>query len=141
LARKRLNGAATGRTVLVIDDNQELLLSTQQVIARAGHEVHAASGGAEGLAILATKPVDLVLVDYFMPVMPGEEFIRELRRSDRSLPVILQPGYANEKPPRELLENLDIQGYHDKNDGPVKLLMWVEADLNRSYGLCPPTHA
>jgi hypothetical protein len=39
-----------------------------------------------------------------------EDFVRELRRSDRSLPIILQTGYANEKPPRELLHSLDIQG-------------------------------
>src|SRR5439155_1091057 len=39
---------------------------------------------------------------------------------------VLQTGYAGEKPPREMLSRLAIQGYHDKTDGPDGLLLWVD---------------
>ena len=35
----------------------------------------------------------------------------------------------DEKPPREMLQRLDIQGYHDKTDGPEKLLLWVDVSI------------
>ena len=60
--------------------------------------------------------------------MTGEEVVK-VRNFNQHTQVILQTGYAGEHPPREMLKKLDIQGYHDKTDGPEKLLMWVEIGL------------
>src|SRR5205814_5963852 len=43
--------------------------------------------------------------------------------------IILQTGYAGEEPPRVMLAELDIQGYHDKADDPERLLLWVDVAL------------
>ncbi len=132
MPRKRTT-VSTGRSVLVIDDNAEYLTSTARIIARDGHEVLTASSGEDGLRILRARSVDLVLVDYFMPGMTGEQFVSELRAFDASVQVILQTGYASEQPPRELLRRLDIQGYHDKSEGPAKLALWVDVGLRAAY--------
>ena len=69
------------------------------------------------------------LVDYLMPRMTGEELVGHIRALDPTVQVILQTGYAGEKPPREMMRRLDIQGYHDKAEGPEKLLLWVDVAL------------
>jgi diguanylate cyclase (GGDEF)-like protein len=69
------------------------------------------------------------LLDYFMPVMTGEQVVGELRKFDPMVQVILHTGYASERPPRELLQRLNIQGYYDKTEGPEQLLLWTTVGL------------
>ena len=116
----------TGRTVLVVDDQVETLSSVRMLLEREGHRVLTAESGLQALELLAREPVQLLLVDYFMPVMNGEELIRAVRERDCLIQIVLQTGYAGEKPPREMLSRLAIQGYHDKTDGPDRLLLWVD---------------
>ncbi|HOX52805.1 MAG TPA: diguanylate cyclase, partial [Fibrobacteria bacterium] len=51
---------------------------------------------------------------------------------DPTLQVVLLTGYSSEKPPREMMQRLDIQGYCDKSRGPDELLVWVELSLRHS---------
>ena len=48
---------------------------------------------------------------------------------DEFVQIVMQTGFAGPKPPRTLLAELDIQGYHNKADGPDALLMWVDVGL------------
>src|SRR5690606_26160456 len=64
-----------------------------------------------------------------MPGMTGEEVVREIRKRDQLVQIILQTGYSGEKPARVMLRELDIQGYHDKGDGAERLLLWVDCAL------------
>jgi len=135
VARKTVKQAHTGRSVLLVDDSEEYLRAAARVIERDGHEVLTAGSAADGLAILRSREVDLVLVDFLMPAMTGEDFVRELRTFQPTTQVILQTGYASEHPPRELLRRLDIQGYHDKSEGPEKLALWVDVGLKAAFTL------
>jgi diguanylate cyclase (GGDEF)-like protein len=133
MVRKRITTTSSGRTILLVDDNVEYLTASRRLIERDGHEVLIAESGLDGLAILRARRVDVVLVDYHMPHMNGEAFVTELRAFDPLAQVILQTGYANEHPPREMLRRLDIQGYHDKSDGPERLCLWVDVALKAAY--------
>jgi signal transduction histidine kinase len=119
----------TGRTILVVDDQIDTLTSVRKLLEREGHHVLTAESGAEALTLLAHEPIQLLLVDYFMPVMDGEELIRRVREREGLIQIVLQTGYAGEKPPREMLARLAIQGCHDKSDGPERLLLWVDVAL------------
>ncbi len=70
-----------------------------------------------------------------MPRMSGEEVVRAIRNIDSDVQIILQTGYSGEKPPREMLKLLDIQGYHDKSEGPDRLLLWVDVTLKAAGNL------
>lgn len=120
---------ASGRTILVVDDQAETLESVRALLRREGHRVLVAGSGARALALLAENRVDVVIADYFMPVMNGEVLIRAIRERDSLVQIILQTGYAGDKPPREMLQRLAIQGYHDKSEGPERLLVWVDVAL------------
>jgi diguanylate cyclase (GGDEF)-like protein len=133
MARKYKSEKTSGRTVLLVDDNQEYLEATKLVLEHDGHQVIEATSGKDAIQILQKTSVDLVLLDYFMPEMTGEETVIEIRKFNPSLQIILQTGYASENPPRDLLKRLNIQGYHDKSEGTEKLLLWVDVGLKASY--------
>jgi len=129
MARKRTVPTPSGYTILVIDDQQEALTSAHLLLTKEGHRVLTAASGQKALAVFRSDQVHLVIVDYFMPGMSGEEVIQEIRKKDEDVQILLQTGYSGEKPPREMLRSLDIQGYHDKSEGPDHLLLWVDVAL------------
>lgn len=126
---------STGYTILLTDDNLDYLQVTKRLLEREGHTVLTASSGQEALEILKRDRIDLLLLDYYMPGMTGEQVVTELRRWNPYVQVILQTGYASEQPPRDLLRRLDIQGYYDKSEGPDKLLLWTEVGLKAAYSI------
>lgn len=125
----------SGKTLILVDDDLDYLEATRALLESEGHRVLSAQDGAAALAVLGTQPADVLLLDYFMPGLTGEEVVTELRKTDRRIQVVLQTGYSSERPPREMLKRLDIQGYHDKSDGPDKLLLWADAALKQAAAL------
>lgn len=128
MARKRQR-PSSGYTVLVVDDQEEALRSVRDLLEREGHLVLTAQSGEAAMELFKENEIHLILIDYFMPGMTGEQLIRAIRQFDRYVQIILQTGYAGEKPARIMMAELDIQGYHDKTEGPDRLLLWVDAGL------------
>ena len=87
------------RTILLVDDSREYLETTGKLLEREGHTVLTAASGAEALAIAKGERVDLMLVDYFMPGMTGEDLVRQVRKFRPYLQIIIQTGYAGSSPP------------------------------------------
>ncbi len=121
--------AGSSYTILVVDDQQEALISVRRLLEREGHTVLTAEGGERALALFKQHEIHLILVDYFMPRVTSELLLREIRKFDPFVQIILLTGYSAEKPARMVLADLDIQGYHDKAEGPEKLLLWVDLGL------------
>lgn len=135
MTRKSNTAGLSGYTVLLVDDNPEYLQAARLLLEREGHVVICASDGSEALTRLREQKIDLLLLDYYMPGMTGEEVVTQLRQFNPLVQVILQTGYASEQPPRKLLRRLDIQGYYDKTEGPEKLLLWTDVGLKAAYAI------
>jgi diguanylate cyclase (GGDEF)-like protein len=135
MPRKHRQMLDTGRVVLLVDDDADYLEATRVLLESEGHQVLVANDGTGALAVLGAQPADILLLDYFMPGLTGEDVVTELRKTNRRIQVVLQTGYSSERPPREMLKRLDIQGYHDKSDGPDKLLLWADAALKQAAAL------
>lgn len=75
--------------VLIVDDeadNRDLIV---KVLSKEGMEVYEAENGEEALQMLASKEIDLILMDLMMPVMDGFETITHIRQTKSSrLPII-----------------------------------------------------
>jgi PAS domain S-box-containing protein len=85
----------TSDTVLVVEDDQDVLWATSQIFNLLGYQVHQASSGEAALEILrqGTK-VSLVFTDILMPGgINGIELARTLRDSNPNLEIILASGY------------------------------------------------
>lgn len=83
-------------TVLVVDDDPDILTLMAWDLGQDGHEVHAACNGEEALeAILRLRP-DLVLLDWMMPKLNGLEVCRLVRsaRDGVGVPVIFVTAKA-----------------------------------------------
>jgi len=79
------------QTILVVDDQREILDLTTMVLAGAGYEVRTAQSGGEALNHVGREAVDLVLLDINMPEMDGWETLRLLRADEEleRLPVVM----------------------------------------------------
>lgn len=132
---RRAETQSTGYTTLIVDDQEEILISNRLLLEQEGHTVLTAAGGAEALALFRCRHVHLIIVDYFMPEMNGEQLVTEIRKLNSDVQILLQTGYPGERPPRVMLKALDIQGYHSKTDGPDQLLLWVDVALKAATQL------
>jgi CheY-like chemotaxis protein len=85
--------AETGLSVLVVDDDREVLQVSADMLRQLGYRVTTASGGAEALAALETRPA-IVVLDHAMPSMTGLEVAAAMRARGFAGPIILATGYA-----------------------------------------------
>lgn len=107
--------------ILLVDDDEDYLLMTNAFLKQLGYNVDVAKSGVEALEKLKNKDYQILLLDYFMPEMNGEEVIKEIRKTNQELIIILQTGFSGQKPPIETMQTLNIQNYHDKTEGIDRL--------------------
>ena len=99
------------RRILVIEDNADARAMLRHLLEAAGHEVHEASDGREGLAMALSLRPDVALVDLGLPGLDGYEIARQLRAADdrRSILLVAVTGYgAPEDRERALLAGFDV---------------------------------
>lgn len=85
--------------ILLVDDSATVRAAFSRLLTRDGYLVDTASGVAEGLSKLRAQPVDIAVVDYFMPGRNGTELIQELRANPataRVVPAIITGAYSDD---------------------------------------------
>lgn len=118
-----IENEAANVNILLVDDDENYLEMTKMYLEDNGMKITTYSNPIEALEVCKKNKIDIVLLDYFMPQMTGEEFVKDLRTVNNKTLVILQTGFAEKKPPIEMLTNLDIQGYYDKTKEIDELLL------------------
>ena len=85
-------------TVLVVDDEPDVLELTEEMLRRTGFAVLGAQEGREGVEIFRkhAREIEVVLLDLTMPGISGEEVLREIHRIQPDLPFVLMSGYSEE---------------------------------------------
>ena len=81
--------------ILAVDDDPLVLENTAAMLIELGHKVLQAHSGAEALRILDQRSVDLIITDYAMPGMTGEELTQRILATQPELPVLMVSGYAS----------------------------------------------
>lgn len=76
-------------TILVVDDNKEVLEFLRLLLSKHGLSVIGASSGDQCLKIVKSQPVGLIILDVMMPAMDGLEVCQELKKRTPSIPIIL----------------------------------------------------
>ncbi|GJM13214.1 MAG: hypothetical protein DHS20C12_16170 [Pseudohongiella sp.] len=86
-----------GETILLIDDEEDLLDSVAQLLTNIGYRVEAFSDPAEALATFRDRPsnFDLVLSDQTMPKLSGVELAQAIHGIEPHLPIVLCTGYSD----------------------------------------------
>jgi CheY-like chemotaxis protein len=78
--------------VLCIDDNADVLECEKSFLEGFGYRVLTAATGRKGLELASKHPVDVVILDYCMPEMNGQEVAIEMRRLNPLAPIIMLTG-------------------------------------------------
>ena len=111
--------------ILLVDDDLDYIQVTAFFLKSKGYNVDVATSGADAINKVSKGDVHVVLLDYYMPELTGEDVVNKIREFNDRIIIILQTGFAGQQPPEETLKRLNIQNYHDKSDGIEKLLLQV----------------
>ena len=106
--------AATDRPrILVVDDEASIRDLLAKTLALAEYDVDTAPDGRSALERLRLYPYDLLIADLKMPGIDGLAVIREAKRLNAGLPVIIITGYSTESAAIDAV-NLGVAGYLTK---------------------------
>ncbi len=81
----------TGRRIVYIEDDQEMIDLVTMILERSGFQVIGARGGQVGLDMILRNPPDLILLDLMMPGLDGWEVYQQIKGTEgtRQIPVII----------------------------------------------------
>jgi CheY-like chemotaxis protein len=82
-----------GRTILIVDDEPELVASCERLLRRAGHVPLHAHCGTEAMSLIDREQPDLVVTDLRLPKLDGMAVTRHARAQIPPIPVILITAY------------------------------------------------
>lgn len=99
--------------VLIIEDERETAILVKKALKLESVEAEIATDGQEGIQKFENNDYDLVLLDLKMPKMSGEDVLREIRKKDPFIDVIVYTNFS-EFADIKTLTNIGIQGYINK---------------------------
>ncbi len=93
--------------ILLIDDEEEVLLTGKRLLEKMGHHVFTAASGEEGVEVYKRfcNDIDLVILDIIMPGLGGKETFELLRSINPGVKILLSSGYSQQGQARSILEN------------------------------------
>lgn len=101
----KLNTFSANKTVLIIDDDEQIRTIASKMLNRLNLNVLTADNGYDGLAIYEhhSDTIDVILLDMVMPGLSGQEVFKELQKMGTDVPVILSSGFAQDNRVQEVM--------------------------------------
>jgi DNA-binding NtrC family response regulator len=87
-------------SILIVDDEFGVRESFRMIL-NSYYEIHTAPGGEEALNILKERKIHLITLDLNMPRLSGIDTLREIRKIDGKVPVIIITGYGTQQDEKE----------------------------------------
>jgi CheY-like chemotaxis protein len=114
-------------TVLIVEDNSELLQLLGSSLRDAGYETVPASNGVEALHKVQQQPPDLILLDLLLPELDGMAVCQALRQdaSTAEIPIVVVTG-LNSEAHRQVALQAGANDYVTKPINPSALVSKVE---------------
>lgn len=123
---------ATGQaTVLVVDDDEDIVTLLRDFLEAAGYGVLTASDGREALVTLAANEVECVLLDVMMPGQSGFDVLRQIREGS-DIPVLFLSARQEDSDKIRGL-GLGADDYIVKSSTPAEIVARVKAVLRRYH--------
>lgn len=119
------------KKILVVDDEEQIACLFAEFLQKMGFDTVVAFGGAKALDILKTDPtIDLMILDVRMPGVNGVDVVRELKKTKKTIPVIIISGTIGIQGELDQLKKLDCTDIFCK---PVDLFALLEC-INKKLG-------
>jgi CheY-like chemotaxis protein len=117
--------------IMIVDDEDFVRLLAQRVLTDEGYRVIKAKDGFECLKIFKKlgSQVNLIILDFTMPIMDGSEVFEELRGLDPNVAVMLSSGFTEHQKLRWMLAK-GLRGFIPKPYTQEKLLLQIRSALD-----------
>jgi two-component system response regulator VanR len=118
-------------SLLYVEDNKRVLNSVKPIFEKLFSKLHLAIDGIEALEIFKREHIDVIITDLDMPNLGGIELIKEIRRDNKQISIIVLTAHSDTD---SLLEasNLQIDGYVIKPITLSKILTPLSNAIQRS---------
>jgi len=120
------------QTILVVDDERDIVELVRYNLAQAGYRVVSASDGRQAVDMARRERPDLIVLDLMLPVLPGAEVARALKQDEktRAIPILMLTA-RGEEVDRVVGFELGADDYVVKPFSPRELVLRVQAILRR----------
>ena len=128
---KIANPSGNRELVMIVDDEDFVTMLAQRVLTDEGYRVVTARDGFQAIDIYRKlrDQIELIILDFTMPVMDGSDVFHELLEINPQVPVVLSSGFAEQERLREMLAK-GMRGFIPKPYTQQKLLTQIRATLD-----------
>ena len=115
--------------IIAVDDEQGIVDSLSIFLKRSGYNFVGVTDPEEAITRVKNEHFDLMILDFIMTPIHGDQVIEEIRKFNKDLYILLLTGHKDLAPPLETIRRLDIQGYCEKSDKFDQLLLLIESGI------------
>ena len=123
------NNGNSSYKILAVDDEQGIIDSLSIFLKRSGYSFTGITDPAEAIERIKNEHFDLLLLDFIMTPLHGDQVVEEIRKFNKELYILLLTGHKDLEPPLETIKRLDIQGYCEKSDKFDQLILLIESGI------------
>ena len=127
--RKRELSVQIENTIMILDDDTELLNALHMLLTRNGYRVLTEHDPIHAICRLKKESVDLLVLDYLMMPLNGNKVVQEVRKFDKELYILMLTGHKDLVNPLKTIKEMDIQAYCEKGDHFDQLLLMIESGM------------
>ena len=130
--RKALQNQTNGvrkYKIIGVDDEEGILDSLRVLLENSNYEFIGVTNPVEAIEKVRQEHFDLMLLDFMMTPLHGDEVVEEIRKFNKELYILLLTGHKDLAPPLETIKRLDIQGYCEKGDKFDQLILLIESGI------------
>ena len=128
--QNQLNGPINQKyKIIAVDDEIGIIESLSVFLKRTNYEFVGITDPVEAIETIRKEHFDLMLLDFMMTPLHGDEVVEEIRKFNKDLYILLLTGHKDLAPPLETIKRLDIQGYCEKSDKFDQLLLLIESGI------------
>ncbi len=115
--------------IIGVDDEAGILDTLKVFLNKAGYGFVGITNPIEAIERIKQEHFDLMLLDFIMTPIHGDQVVEEIRKFNKDLYILLLTGHKDIAPPLDTIKRLDIQGYCEKSDKFDQLLLLVESGI------------
>lgn len=115
--------------IIAVDDEAGILDSLNVFLTKSGYSFVGITDPLEAIERVRNEHFDLMLLDFIMTPIHGNQVVEEIRKFNSELYILLLTGHKDLAPPLETIRRLDIQGYCEKSDKFDQLLLLIESGI------------
>ena len=119
----------SGYKIIAVDDEIGIIDSLSIFLKRSGYNFTGVTDPQEAIALIKKEHFDLMILDFIMSPIHGDQVVEEIRKFNKELYIILLTGHKDLAPPLDTIRRLDIQGYCEKSDKFDQLLLLIESGI------------